>query len=281
MSDKPEPITINVDHIDSSEVVMDMTEPQIPTPPPVEFQEVNPIVWPEKTSDAIIIQSCVPTHGPFDEALEWLKPIHSTYAEKWKMDYVANSSVVVIPPEDQQQMFSHAWDKIPLIMEAIKRGYENIFWIDHDCVIVDFNVDLRIAFDRPDKFIYMCVHPGFPSHGLPSHFNAGVMAVKGNPITEEFFNIVWANRYSGPPWFEQDVMNRLFTNFTWMQFVEVMSDRFNSTPNANEVPIDLAVIAAFHGQGGYHDVNTRLDMMKKAAEHRKVEQQIAKYQKKK
>lgn len=264
--DKPEPIVVSVgDGIASEAVIFDQKE--------VEAREIlHDVEFPKKNSDAIIIQSCVPTHGPFDEALEWLKPIHSAYAEKWNMDYLANSGLVI---ETKDEQFSHAWDKIILIWEAAARGYEYIFWIDHDCVIVDFSTDLRAACYNPDKGVYMCVHPGFPMHGLPSHFNAGVMAVRGGTKTEEFFQLVWEHRYSGPPWFEQDVMNGLFREFAWMDYVEVMQDKFNSTPNANEVPIEMAVIAAFHGIGSFHDVNNRLDYMKKAAEIRNVEKQMA------
>lgn len=269
--DKPPPIKITVDEgIESETVIFGEKENQLNL-----RDQFNVIEFPEKTSDTIIIQSCVPTHGPFDEALEWLKPIHGAYCKKWKYDYVANTKPVIeIYNDEDRSKFSHAWDKIVLTVQAIDAGYENIFWIDHDCVIVDFKTDLRSAFDEVGKEIMMCVHPGFPQGGLPSHFNAGVMAVKNSIRTSEFFRQVINNRYSGPPWFEQDVMNALFRDFAWMDIVGVMGDRFNSTPNANQVPIEQAVIAAFHGVGGYHDVNTRLDYMKEAAQIREVEKQM-------
>lgn len=271
--EKPPPIKIVVDEgIKSEAVIFDE---------PVEEEGVkyrdafNQIPFPEKKSNTLIIQSCVPTHGPFDEALDWLKPIHGTYCRKWDYDFVANSQrVIELYEEEDKAKFSHAWDKIILIVQALNAGYEYIFWIDHDCVIVDFKTDLRDAFDDAARDIMMCVHPGFPQGGLPSHFNAGVMAVKNSIRTSEFFRQVINNRYSGPPWFEQDVMNALFRDFAWMDIVGVMGDRFNSTPNANQVPIEQAVIAAFHGVGGYHDVNTRLDYMKEAAQIREVEKQM-------
>lgn len=275
MADKPEPIKIEVEDIPSEAVIFDEKEGQVP------MEELrDKFIWadfPEKESDSIIIQSCVSTHGPFDEALEWLKPIHGAYCERWGYDYLANSKPVIeIYNEEDRKLFSHAWDKIVLLRDAFHfAGYEYAYWIDHDCVIVDFDTDLKSAFE-PGKDIMMCVHPGAPSHGLPSHFNAGVMAVRNTERTRHFIEIVLNNRYSGPPWFEQDVMNGVFTSFDWMDIVGVMDDKFNSTPNANEVPIEQAVIAAFHGMGGYHDVNTRLDMMKEAAKVRKVDKQIEK-----
>lgn len=272
--EKPPPIKIVVDEGIKSEAVI-FDEPETPVEEPQYRDAFHEIPFPEKKSNTLIIQSCVPTHGPFDEALDWLKPIHGTYCRKWGFDYVANSQKVIeLYQEEDKAKFSHAWDKIILIDQALEAGYEYIFWIDHDCVIVDFNADLRDAFDDAAKDIMMCVHPGFPQGGLPSHFNAGVMAVRNSERTKEFFQEVINNRYSGPPWFEQDVMNALFRDFKWMDIVGVMGDRYNSTPNANQVPIEQTVIAAFHGVGGYHDVNTRLDYMKQAAEIREVEKQM-------
>lgn len=280
---KPPPIIINVEGAVSEAVVFDDPDPsslelEAQSQPDTSREEVFDFFSSfEKKSDTIIIQSCVPAHGPFDEALTWLETIHEPYCKKWGYDYLANSKLVIqINNDEDRAMFSHAWDKIALVRQALDKGYKYVFWIDHDCVIVDFNTDLRKAFDEEGKEIMMCVHPGFPQGGLPSHFNAGVLAIKNSPRVREFFYNVWSNRYSGPPWFEQDVMNKLFRDFQWMNIVGVMGDRFNSTPNANEVPIDQAVIAAFHGVGTLHDVNTRLDYMKKAAEIRKVEDQIAK-----
>jgi hypothetical protein len=234
-------------------------------------EKVHDITWPTKTSDTVIIQSCVPKHGNFDDALEWLKPIHGAYSTKWKYDYLASTEPVI---ETDDEKFSLAWNKIPLIREAFKKGYEYAIWIDHDCVIVNFQEDLRKAFDEPDAEIMMCVHPGFPQAGLLAHFNAGVLMARNTERTQKFFDLVWENRYSGPPWFEQDVMNRLFCDFDWMNLVGVMSDRYNSTPNANQVPDDQVIIAAFHGVGGYHDVNTRLDYMKQFAAMVDVEKQM-------
>ena len=234
-------------------------------------ETVNELSWPKKTGNAVIIQSCIPVFGKFDEALEWLKPIHGAYCKKWKFDYLASTDPVI---ETDDENFSLSWNRIPLLRKALELGYEYAVWIDHDCVIVDFNTDLRDAFNEPGSEIMMCVHPGFPQAGLPSHFNAGVMMVHNSERTRNFLDLVWKNRYSGPPWFEQDVMNRLFCDFDHMDLVGVMGDRYNSTPNANQVADDQVVIAAFHGLGTYNDVDVRLGYMKQFAELRNVQKQI-------
>jgi hypothetical protein len=235
-------------------------------------ETVHEISWPAKTSNTVIIQSCVPQEGkPYDEALEWLKPIHSAYCKKWKYDYLASSDMVI---ETEDENFSLSWNRIPLIQKAFELGYEYAIWIDHDCVIVDFNTALVDAFDEPSAEIMMCVHPGFPQHGLTAHFNAGVMMAHNSEKTRQFFDLVWENRYQGPPWFEQDLINKFFEDFEWMSLVGVMSDRYNSTPNANQVPDDQVVIAAFHGIGQYQDVSLRLGYMKQFAELRNVQEQI-------
>ena len=238
---------------------------------------LHDIEWPKKHSKTIIIQSVVTADDKdFNKALEWLKPIHSAYCDKFAFDYLATTDKII---ETSDPNFSYAWNKIPLIQQAIRSGYEYIWWIDHDCVIVDFSKNINEAFDEPGCEIMMCVHPGIPQYNLPSHFNAGCFAVHGSERTEEFFNRVWQQRYHGPTWYEQDIMNEMFQDFEWMDIVGVMSDRYNSTPNANQVEDKDVIIAAFHGVGSYNNVDARLDYMQQFAKLRNVEGQIRKWQK--
>jgi hypothetical protein len=264
-NEKPPPLTIDITGggIQTGESVQGEGPNEI----------IHELIWPVKTSNTVIIQSFVPYEGkPYDEALEWLKPIHGAYCQKWGYDYLASSEKVV---ESNNPNARPNWNRIPLMIQAIESGYEYVIWIDHDCVIVDFDKDLRDAFDEPGADVMMCVHPGFPQAGLFAHFNNGVMMVRSSEKSFKFLQEVWAKRYGGPPWYEQDIMNELLRDFTYMDVVGVMGDRYNSTPNANQVPDDQVVIAAFHGVGTYADVHTRLDYMKQFAELRKVDEQIA------
>jgi hypothetical protein len=221
-------------------------------------------------NNALILQSCINWKAEMVKALDWLEPIHSAYAEKWKMDYWANRDIVI---ETDDPEYNPAWDRIKLMMDILDEGtYEYMFWIDHDCVIVDFNTDLRSGLDDGKDF-GLVLHPGVPGHPqLGAHFNMGVMLVRCTDRMTKFMHEVWDRRFSGPPWYEQDVVNGLLRDFEWMKMFQIADDKFNSTLQVNDSP--EPVIAAFHGHGSHHDVDYRLNLMKQAAEHYKVPAQI-------
>jgi hypothetical protein len=221
-------------------------------------------------NNALILQSCINWKAEMVKALDWLEPIHSAYAEKWKMDYWANRDIVI---ETDDPEYNPAWDRIKLMMDILDEGtYEYMFWIDHDCVIVDFNTDLRSGLDDGKDF-GLVLHPGVPGHPqLGAHFNMGVMLVRCTDRMTKFMHEVWDRRFSGPPWYEQDVVNGLLRDFEWMKMFQIADDKFNSTLQVNDSP--EPVIAAFHGHGSHHDVDYRLNLMKQAAEHYKVPTQI-------
>lgn len=221
-------------------------------------------------NNALILQSCINWKAEMVKALDWLEPIHQAYADKWGMDYWANREIVI---ETDDPEYNPAWDRIKLMMDLLDEGkYEYIFWIDHDCVIVDFDTDLRTGLDEGKDF-GLVLHPGIPGHPqLGAHFNMGVMLVRCTERMNEFIHEVWARRFSGPPWYEQDVVNGLLREFKWMNMFQIADDKWNSTLQVNDSP--NPVIMAFHGHGSHHDVDYRLNLMKQAAEHYKVPAQI-------
>lgn len=221
-------------------------------------------------NNAIILQSCINWKAEMVKALDWLEPIHSAYANKWNMDYWANRDIVI---ETDDPEYNPAWDRIKLMMDLLDEGkYDYIFWIDHDCVVVDFDTDLRSGLDEGKDF-GLVLHPGIPGHPqLGAHFNMGVMLVRCTERMKEFIYEVWNRRFSGPPWYEQDVVNGLLREFKWMNMFQIADDKFNSTLKVNDSP--EPVIMAFHGHGSHHDVDYRLNLMKQAAEHYKVPAQI-------
>lgn len=221
-------------------------------------------------NNALILQSCINWKAEMVKALDWLEPIHSAYAEKWNMDYWANRDIVI---QTDDPDYNPAWDRIKLMMDLLdEEKYEYIFWIDHDCVIVDFSTDLRSGLE-PDKDLGLVLHPGIPGHPqLGAHFNMGVILLRCTDQTKEFIHEVWDRRFSGPPWYEQDVVNGLLRDFKWMKMFQIADDKFNSTLQVNDSP--EPVIAAFHGHGQHHDVDYRLNLMKQTAEHFEVPRQI-------
>lgn len=206
------------------------------------------------------------------KALDWLEPIHQAYADQWNMDYLANRDIII---ETDDPFYNPAWDRIKLMNDLMEEEkYEYIFWIDHDCVIVDFSKDLRDGLE-PEKDLALVMHPGVPGHPqLGAHFNMGVILLRVTEQTKEFFNEVWNQRFSGPPWYEQDVVNRLLREFKWMKMFQIADDKYNSTLQVNDSM--EPVIMAFHGHGAHHDVDYRLGLMKKAYDYFKVEEQMKK-----
>ncbi len=221
-------------------------------------------------NNALFLQSCINWQAEMTRALDWLEPIHRAYAEYWNMDYFANREIII---ETDDPEYNPAWDRIKLMMDLLDEGkYEYIFWVDHDCVVVDFSTDLRTGLDD-GKDLALVMHPGIPGHPqMGAHFNCGVMLLRCTERTKDFFHQVWDRRFSGPPWYEQDVINGLLRDLSWMEMFQIADDKFNSTLRVNDSP--TPVVAAFHGHGSHHDVDARLNLMKEAYEHYNVEKQI-------
>ncbi len=97
-----------------------------------------------------------------------------------------------------------AWTKILFILELMKT-YDEIFWIDSDAIIINFTTDLQDEILSETDLAWV-----YHSYGNQSHPNAGVMYIKVNSKTKNFFQTVntQTDLYLHP-WWDQAAMMRL------------------------------------------------------------------------
>lgn len=185
-------------------------------------------------NNAIIITQSF-SSAEFHDCMRLTYQRHATYARAHNMDYWH------ILGDIEPDKLRGGWGKVKLIQQALAQGYDYVFWIDADAVIVDMDTDLRTAFTGEGS-IGCCVHD---AHGIPRHLNVGVTFVHNTPLSKEFVD-EWLNDYPGDlQWMEQGTFNKLYKVDKYAGLVFEMDNRFNSTKDVNEAK--APVIAGFHG----------------------------------
>jgi hypothetical protein len=207
---------------------------------------------------AVILQQCLsigaynnPWSGIFYDMLRLTQQRHAAYARAHGFDYIVNFGDV-----HPGKKFG-AWDKIQLVLDALRRGYDYVVWLDTDAAIMDFEVDLRDALPA-DALIGAVEHdpdrsPFLKLNQVPRHKNVGVLYVRNTPASVKFFE-EWLSTWPGVErWAEQGAFNLLAERDGIVCAVE---DRWNATVNANEV-----VNPAVKGWHGVMPPEKRLAMM--------------------
>lgn len=197
-------------------------------------------------NDAVLIQHVYTQTNMFGNAfIDMLKLTilrHMTYASGHKMDYWAFQGGL----EKEHKMEAGAWAKIDLVKMALEQGYEYIFWVDADAVIMDFETDLRDAIKDHD--IGACVHDPAKSDflkqlGVKRHINVGVMYFRNTDKTRKFID-EWLGTYPGiPRWAEQGSFNNLLIKYP--DTVIELDDKWNATVQVNMV--EKPVVKGYHG----------------------------------
>ncbi|MFA5208295.1 MAG: putative nucleotide-diphospho-sugar transferase [Candidatus Paceibacterota bacterium] len=175
---------------------------------------------------------------------------HAAYAMSHKMDYQCYIGDYAL----DKGVLTGAWHKIKMIIDALERGYEYVFWLDTDTAIVG-DEDLRNAFT--DKFIGCCEHKSdkFPKEWqVPTHLNVGVVFVKNGKGVLDFMRKWWDSFPGDKRWMEQGSFNELVKE---SDLIFKLDDRFNATVNVNEV--EKPVILGWHG---IQPASKRFSMMK-------------------
>lgn len=196
---------------------------------------------------AVIIQQCLSSggytgswSGIFYDMLRLTQQRHAAYARAHGFDYWCIYGDVHAGKQ------GGAWDKVQLILDALHRGYEYIVWLDTDAAIVDFEADLRDALPEgaligavqhdPDRSAYL------KANSVPRHHNVGVLYVRNDPRTIDFFE-KWLASWPGVErWAEQGAFNDLATA---TGCVVTVDDRYNATINVNETP--QTIVQGWHG----------------------------------
>ena len=198
-------------------------------------------------NSAVIIQQCLSSgsytgawSGIFYDMLRLTQQRHAAYARARGFDYWCIYGDV--HPGKQ----GGAWDKVQLVLDALRRGYEFIVWLDTDAAIMDFSADLRDAL--PDgASIGAVIHDPERSAYLrqlnvPKHHNVGVLYVRNTPQSVEFFE-KWLASWPGiERWAEQGSFNELTASVGCVVAVE---DKYNATIGVNESP--ETIVQGWHG----------------------------------
>lgn len=193
--------------------------------------------------DAVLVQQCYSFYHNDDyrPMLDLVRNRHQKYADKWHMDYLT----VIGSVKPEWQAWNGGWAKVELVRKMLAQGYEYVFWVDADAMIVDLNVDLRNG--CPDG-IGMVKHDG---PGTPGpHLNVGVMLIKNNLRVRALVD-EWASRYPGTtefPWYEQGEIHKMRNDPKWQDVIIEIPAKWNSClAAANHV--EDCVIEGWHGMG--------------------------------
>jgi hypothetical protein len=103
------------------------------------------------------------------------------YCEKNNYKYI----VVDHSPRDMEAIES-AWIKIPLILTALKAGYEWVAFIDSDCEIRENTppFDVYLSNEDPNKSLFISI-------GKSGRLNSGVMIIRTSHDSISFFDKVY------------------------------------------------------------------------------------------
>ena len=200
--------------------------------------------------DSIILQQAYETeiNHYFTDMIRLTMQRHAAYALSHKMDYQ-----IYFGDYTDRDVYTGAWSKVKMILDALEKGYKYIFWLDTDAAIVDFNADLRDAFTGS---IGCCEHKNLPKEwNVPDHLNVGVTFVRNDPGVKEFIQKWWDAFPGDKRWMEQGSFNQLSKEYPELVFK--MDDKYNATVNVNMC--ENPVIIGWHG---IMPLNKRFNLMK-------------------
>jgi len=80
-----------------------------------------------------------------------------------------------------------SWNKILVIQELFNKGYDFVFWIDADAILVRFDQDIKLEIEE-DKDIYL-VSIQFPKGEAPG---LGVLLIKNSLWSRKILNDLWS-----------------------------------------------------------------------------------------
>lgn len=171
---------------------------------------------------------------------------HDEYCQKWDIVYQLQFGRVV----DGRNPI---WDRLNMIQNALREGYDLIVYMDVDSIIVDQNVSLRAA---ALEFVHIgaAVHKR-PFLDKPWHYNNGVMFIRNTHKVHSYFHEVreiWhgLRNEDKKPQFQMlnlDLKHQVFAR---------IDDKWNSTVGVNEA--EEPVIKSWHAQFSTFLLDNRL-----------------------
>jgi hypothetical protein len=158
------------------------------------------------------------------------------------------------------------WIKIEPIREALAAGFDFVFWVDIDALVVRKDVDIRIA-AKPGADLHMAWHDqGAIRFGDPAHFNSGVMLIRSSDWARDFFMRVWETGQLQHAWADQatilhlsgydDILRLGAARPEERKHVATLDTAWNSI-----VGIEVADDPIIHHYAGIPDDEVRLGLM--------------------
>lgn len=99
-----------------------------------------------------------------------------------------------------------AWPKIEVLRSILAQDFEFVLWMDVDAIILRHDIDIRTAIDATAS-LHMAWHgPDTAEILAPDfipHFNSGVMLIRVNDWSRDFFRRVWDKGQLPHHWSDQ------------------------------------------------------------------------------
>lgn len=150
-------------------------------------------------------------NSEYESISEIVIPNHVKYANKYKLSYHVFKN-------DFTNGRHIVWNKF-LCIKKILPFYDWVFFMDTDCLFLDFNIDLKTFID--DNFSIVIgknKSPNFYKHVNEYHLECGAFLVKNEPISYEILNTLYYNVLEGEDtfWREQHNFELLCKKNNWI-----------------------------------------------------------------
>lgn len=131
------------------------------------------------------------------------------------------------------------WAKMELLLEGFDQGFDQVCWLDTDCVIVDFDANI---FDASGFGIAVC--ECYDSPDIVRHLNTGFMIATDSSRVREFLR-VWHTSIDPGQWADQGAFIHLMAARPNREILTVLPNRYNCV--AVHMDDSTPVVRAFHG----------------------------------
>ena len=153
--------------------------------------------------------------------------------------YCASHRIIYWPEYVEQTTRHPLWYKVELIAWALDEGYQQIAYLDADCLIVDPETDI-LAASGYGIAVCECLESSF----TPRHLNTGAVYLTASPAVRAFVDL-WLAGDTGHPWQDQQVFNELMAMRPWRDLLTILPNRYNCVETHMEA--SRPVVRAFHG----------------------------------
>jgi len=198
--------------------------------------------------DAVLLQTGV---GWVEDLMRTTDTWHREYARHHNMDFHAHYGAA----QTERHCF---WDCVVKVREMLEAGYEWVFYLDADSVIVDPDHDLRRAIPE-GKHLGLALDlpvlenrlPELHQLGGPLHFNTGVVFARNSAWTKRFYRELWEDSDLTGTWGDQNAMNALIARKDNLSHLHEMDLRYNQFGTRTEPYLSRGIydahVLSFHG----------------------------------